>query len=61
MTALPRIGAPATRALASIGIETLEQAEGRSTAELHALHGFGPRAVTILAEALASADLDPLT
>ena len=60
MTALPRIGAPATRALASIGITTLEQVAGRSGAELLALHGFGPRAIGILTEALADAGLAPL-
>jgi predicted flap endonuclease-1-like 5' DNA nuclease len=61
VTALPRIGAPATRALASIGVETLEQVAGRSAADLQALHGFGPKAVRLLAEALASAGLEPLT
>ena len=61
MTALPRIGAPATRALASIGIDTLEQVAGLSTAELLALHGFGPRAIGILTDALTDAGLPPLT
>lgn len=51
---LPRIGAPATRALASIGVTRLDQAAGRTEAELLALHGFGPRALRILAEALAA-------
>ena len=61
MTALPRIGAPATRALASIGDESLEQVAGRSASELLALHGVGPKAVAILTDALAAAGLDPLT
>lgn len=61
MTALPRIGAPATRALAGIGVESLEQVAGRNRAELLALHGFGPRAITLLDEALATAGLAPLT
>ncbi len=50
---LPRIGAPATRALASIGVTRLEQLADRSRDELVALHGFGPRALRILDEALA--------
>lgn len=49
---LPRIGAPATRALAAIGITRLDQVAGRSEAELLALHGVGPRAIRILREAL---------
>ena len=51
---LPPIGAPATRALASIGIERLDQVAERRDAELLALHGFGPRALRILKEALAA-------
>jgi hypothetical protein len=61
VTALPRIGAPATRALASIGIDSLEQVAGRSATELLALHGFGPRAIDLLTDALAAAGLTPLT
>ena len=34
MTSLPKVGAPATRALASIGVTTLEQVSGRSADEL---------------------------
>ena len=51
---LPKIGAPATRALASIGVTQLEQLDGRSRADLLALHGFGPRALRILDEAMAA-------
>ncbi|MCU0260017.1 MAG: hypothetical protein MUE78_03275 [Ilumatobacteraceae bacterium] len=51
---LPKIGAPATRALASIGITRLDHVAGRSQAELLALHGFGPRALRVLDEALAA-------
>lgn len=51
---LPRIGAPATRALATIGVTRLEQLDGRSRAELLALHGFGPRALRVLDAALAA-------
>jgi predicted flap endonuclease-1-like 5' DNA nuclease len=51
---LPKIGAPASRGLASIGITRLDQVAGRSQAELLALHGFGPRALRILDDALAA-------
>jgi hypothetical protein len=51
---LPRIGAPATRALASIGVTRLDQVAGRGRSELLALHGFGPRALRLLEEALAA-------
>lgn len=50
---LPTIGAPATRALASVGITSLRDLAGRSRAELAALHGMGPKALGILDEALA--------
>lgn len=50
---LPTIGAPATRALASVGITSLRGVAGRSRADLAALHGMGPKALGILAEALA--------
>ena len=49
---LPAIGAPATRALASIDVTTLDQLVDRSAAELLALHGFGPRALRVVSEAL---------
>jgi hypothetical protein len=50
---LPKIGAPATRALASIGVTQLDEVADRSESELLALHGFGQRALRILQEALA--------
>lgn len=50
---LPKISAPATRALASVGITTLGDLAGRSRADLAALHGMGPKALGILADALA--------
>jgi hypothetical protein len=61
MTALPAIGAPATRALESAGITTLELVAGRPANRLLAMHGVGPRAVRILQDALADAGLEPLT
>ena len=54
MTALPKIGKPATSALAALGITTLEGAATLGAKKLLALHGFGPRAVQILREALAA-------
>lgn len=54
---LPKIGAPATRALASIGVTTLQQVVEHDRAELLALHGFGPRALRILEDALAERGL----
>ncbi|HMR96615.1 MAG TPA: hypothetical protein PKE05_13840 [Microthrixaceae bacterium] len=50
---LPKIGAPATRALSGIGVTRLSQLPDHSEAELLALHGFGPRALQILRVALA--------
>jgi hypothetical protein len=52
-TPLPRIGAPATRALRSEGIWTLEQVRELTEAQLTGLHGVGPVAVRFLREALA--------
>jgi predicted flap endonuclease-1-like 5' DNA nuclease len=49
---LPKIGAPATRALASIGITCLEQLANVTDEELLCLHGFGPRALRIVRDAL---------
>lgn len=57
-TPLPRIGAPATRALAGVGITTLEQVAATTEDELAALHGVGPVALARLAEALAEHGLD---
>jgi hypothetical protein len=54
---LPKIGAPATRALASIGVTRLEQLTEHRAADLLALHGFGPRALRILQESLAARGL----
>jgi hypothetical protein len=51
-TPLPRIGAPATRALRAEGIWTLEQVRDLREEDLLALHGVGPVAVRLLALAL---------
>jgi len=50
---LPKnIGKPATRALQGAGIRTLEDLAGRTEEELLALHGVGPKAMKVLAQAL---------
>lgn len=52
---LPKaIGGPATRALVSAGVTTLDQVAAMGRAELSALHGVGPKAVRILDETLAA-------
>ncbi|MCU1684693.1 MAG: DNA-binding protein [Amycolatopsis sp.] len=51
--AFPKIGAPATRALAAAGYTRLEQLTEVSEAELSKLHGMGPKALGILRAALA--------
>lgn len=48
----PNIGAPATRALEIEGYTQLKQLTKISEAELAQLHGVGPKAVRLLAEAL---------
>jgi 3-deoxy-D-arabino-heptulosonate 7-phosphate (DAHP) synthase len=50
---LPKIGAPATRALNSAGYTALRQLAGVPRAELAKLHGMGPKALRILDETLA--------
>lgn len=55
---LPRVGRPATAALLSIGVTSLDQVAAMSQRELLALHGVGPRAVTLLREALAEQGRD---
>ncbi|GAB3151405.1 helix-hairpin-helix domain-containing protein [Microbispora hainanensis] len=52
MTDLPKISAPATRALASAGYTDLENLAQATEAELLALHGMGPKAMSVLRLAL---------
>ena len=54
---LPPIGRPANSALLAAGITTLAQVVAHSQRDLLALHGVGPKAVRILAAALAERDL----
>jgi hypothetical protein len=49
---LPRIGRPATSALAEVGIHSLDDLKGRDLDELLELHGVGHKAVSMLREAL---------
>ncbi|MCH1867750.1 hypothetical protein [Nocardioides sp. CFH 31398] len=56
-TPLPKVGAPASRALTAAGITTLEDLEGpdaRPLDDLAGLHGVGPVALARLREALAA-------
>jgi len=50
---LPPIGRPANSALLAAGITTLAQVATHSRSDLLALHGVGPKAIKILATALA--------
>ena len=50
---LPKIGAPATRALHNAGYTTLRQLANTPRQELAALHGMGPKALAIIEQALA--------
>lgn len=49
---LPKIGAPATRALHNAGYTALRQLDGILRAELAQLHGMGPKALGILQASL---------
>ncbi len=48
----PKVSAPAMRALAGAGYTRLTQLAGVPQGELKTLHGMGPKALTILQEAL---------
>jgi hypothetical protein len=54
LNALPKVGAPATRALVAAGYSSLRDLAGASKEKLAALHGVGPRALRILEEELAA-------
>jgi len=54
---LPKIGAPALRALQSAGIHSLEQLTQVTEAELSQLHGMGPNALGRLLQALVERGL----
>lgn len=50
---IPKLGAPAERALAGAGIKNLKQLSRFSEAEIKQLHGVGPNALVKLHQALA--------
>jgi len=50
---LPKIGAPATRALNNAGYTSLRELAGLPRAELAKLHGMGPKALRIIEDNLA--------
>jgi predicted flap endonuclease-1-like 5' DNA nuclease len=49
---LPKVGAPAERALHNAGYTTLRQLAGISRADLARLHGMGPKALDRIQTAL---------
>lgn len=55
-----KIGQPAARALASIKVTRLSDLTHCSEKELLALHGFGPKALSLLKEALEKEGLSLL-
>ncbi|BDP44136.1 hypothetical protein DAETH_41050 (plasmid) [Deinococcus aetherius] len=54
---LPRLGAPAQRALSRAGITTLADLARHTEAEVARLHGMGPKALGVLRAALADRGL----
>ncbi|ADU11115.1 DNA-binding protein [Micromonospora aurantiaca] len=54
---LPKISAPATRALTAAGYTTLRQLAGVPRADLARLHGMGPKALGVIEAALDEHDL----
>ena len=54
---LPKIGRPATNALASIGINSLEQLSKYERTTILDTHGVGPKAIGILESALTEVGL----
>lgn len=58
---LPKgLSRPATRALTAAGYLTLASLSGASARDLLKLHGVGPSAIPVIANALSSAGLAPL-
>lgn len=54
---LPKLAAPARRALAGAGYTSLDQLAGVCESELERLHGIGPTAIAAVREALAERGL----
>ena len=57
MTELPKLGAPARRALSELGITCLEDLTRFSRAQIGNLHGVGPRTMSLLQAALSARGL----
>ncbi|WP_425410977.1 DNA-binding protein [Hyphococcus sp.] len=58
MTALPeKLSAPARRALAGAGLTSLEKLAKTREADAAALHGMGPKALTLLKSAMKTQGL----
>jgi len=55
--ALPKVAAPARRALAAAGIHDLRDLAARTEREAAALHGIGPNARGVLRTSMAAAAL----
>ncbi len=51
------MSAPATRARLAAGYTSIDQLAGVPRSELAALHGMGPKAIRIIAEALAEREM----
>jgi hypothetical protein len=56
-TDLPKLGAPARRALLGAGYTRLEHLTEVTESEVMRLHGMGPTAMTVLRDALAERGL----
>ena len=54
---LPKLSAPAQRALAGAGIQNLKQLSAFSEKQIKNLHGIGPNALKELQKALQAKDL----
>lgn len=57
MTAIPRLAAPVERALAAAGLTTLEDCVTVGRAVVAELHGLGPKALSVLDDAVCAAGL----
>ncbi len=55
---LPKTSQPASRALAAIGVKSLEDLTRFTRKEIADLHGMGPKALDILSAHLRTAHLD---
>lgn len=54
---MPKLAAPAQRALAGAGVDSLAKLAGKSEAEVAALHGMGPNALAALKAAMRAKGL----